>query len=147
MHTLVHNFFFMHVCIPLYLSFSHQYRFFGSARKESQPKWQPRSKKFVYPIHELNQARNQMCQLMCVYGFCLIYVHGQVWSGSLSTNRVVVALWNRGNALALITAQWLDIGLPSSTMMQVRDLWEVSLSLSPLSKLNIFILLVLPQYD
>lgn len=48
----------------------------------------------------------------------------EVWAGPLSGNRVVVALWNRGDSESLITAQWSDIGLSSSSVVQVRDLWE-----------------------
>lgn len=47
----------------------------------------------------------------------------EVWAGPLSGKRVVVALWNRGASTSLITAQWSDIGLPTSSVVHVRDLW------------------------
>lgn len=52
----------------------------------------------------------------------------QVWAGPLSGNRKAVVLWNRGSSKADITAQWSDIGLDSSTVVDARDLWAVSLS-------------------
>eukprot|EP00249_Psilotum_nudum_P008985 c21637_g3_i1 orf=603-1859(+) len=48
----------------------------------------------------------------------------EVWAGALSGNRVAVVLWNRGGSAADITANWGDIGLKSSTVVKVRDLWE-----------------------
>lgn len=48
----------------------------------------------------------------------------EVWAGPLSGSRVVVVLWNKGDSSSTITAQWSDIGLPSSSVAQVRDLWQ-----------------------
>ncbi|XP_057842649.1 alpha-galactosidase [Cryptomeria japonica] len=50
----------------------------------------------------------------------------EVWAGPLSNKRVTVALWNRGNSTASITAKWKDIGLSSKTVVQARDLWAHS---------------------
>lgn len=47
----------------------------------------------------------------------------EVWGGPLSGNRVAVVLWNRGSSTATITAQWSDLGLPSTTIVNARDLW------------------------
>ncbi|THU73391.1 hypothetical protein C4D60_Mb04t22350 [Musa balbisiana] len=47
----------------------------------------------------------------------------EVWAGRLSGGRVAVVLWNRGSSRATITARWSDIGLSSSTVVSVRDLW------------------------
>ncbi|KAG6537743.1 hypothetical protein ZIOFF_002839 [Zingiber officinale] len=46
--------------------------------------------------------------------------------GPLSGGRVAVVLWNRGNSQAMITANWSDLGLLSSTRANVRDLWAHS---------------------
>ncbi|KAF5201564.1 Alpha-galactosidase [Thalictrum thalictroides] len=48
----------------------------------------------------------------------------QVWAGPLSGNRVVVALWNRCQQAAIITAKWETLGLHQTTSVSVRDLWE-----------------------
>eukprot|EP00252_Welwitschia_mirabilis_P013804 TRINITY_DN3042_c0_g1_i1.p1 TRINITY_DN3042_c0_g1~~TRINITY_DN3042_c0_g1_i1.p1 ORF type:complete len:403 (+),score=77.17 TRINITY_DN3042_c0_g1_i1:501-1709(+) len=50
----------------------------------------------------------------------------EVWAGPLSNKRVAVILWNRGNGMATITANWADIGLPSNAVAQARDLWAHS---------------------
>ncbi|RWV95761.1 hypothetical protein BHE74_00037754 [Ensete ventricosum] len=50
-----------------------------------------------------------------------------VWAGPLSGERVAVILWNRGSSPATITAEWSDIGLSSSTVVNARDLWAVSI--------------------
>ncbi|CAL9154259.1 unnamed protein product [Musa hybrid cultivar] len=47
----------------------------------------------------------------------------EVWAGRLSGGKVAVVLWNRGSSRATITARWSDIGLSSSTVVSVRDLW------------------------
>ncbi|KAJ8759336.1 hypothetical protein K2173_006856 [Erythroxylum novogranatense] len=47
----------------------------------------------------------------------------EVWAGPLTNNRVAVVLWNRGTSQATITASWCDIGLNSSTVVDVQDLW------------------------
>ncbi|XP_050234856.1 alpha-galactosidase 1-like isoform X1 [Mercurialis annua] len=48
----------------------------------------------------------------------------QIWAGPLSGYRVVVLLLNRGPSPNSITAEWEDIGLPSNTVVEARDLWE-----------------------
>ncbi|AEE79507.1 Melibiase family protein [Arabidopsis thaliana] len=48
----------------------------------------------------------------------------QVWSGPLSGDRMVVALWNRCSEPATITASWDMIGLESTISVSVRDLWQ-----------------------
>ncbi|XP_058100007.1 alpha-galactosidase-like [Magnolia sinica] len=50
----------------------------------------------------------------------------EVWAGPLSGHRVAVVLWNRGSSTASITAKWTDIGLKSSTVVDVRDVWTHS---------------------
>ncbi|XP_010546252.1 PREDICTED: alpha-galactosidase 2 isoform X2 [Tarenaya hassleriana] len=50
----------------------------------------------------------------------------EVWAGPLTKKRVAIVLWNRGESQANITARWTDIGLGSSTVVDVRDLWEHS---------------------
>ncbi|KAM1593064.1 hypothetical protein FF1_036793 [Malus domestica] len=50
----------------------------------------------------------------------------EVWAGPLSSNRVVVVLWNRGGSLAPITVTWREIGLSPNTSVIVRDLWTHS---------------------
>lgn len=47
----------------------------------------------------------------------------QVWAGSLSGNRVVVALWNRCSKADTIKVTWDVLGIQSS-IMSVRDLWR-----------------------
>ncbi|XP_010274959.1 PREDICTED: alpha-galactosidase [Nelumbo nucifera] len=48
----------------------------------------------------------------------------EVWAGPLSGNRVAVILWNRGPIKAELTVFWSDIGLSSSTIVDVRNLWK-----------------------
>ncbi|KAK3422057.1 hypothetical protein EUGRSUZ_G02617 [Eucalyptus grandis] len=50
----------------------------------------------------------------------------EVWSGPLSGNRVAVVLINRGLSTATVTAEWSDIGLNSSVIVDARDLWQHS---------------------
>ncbi|KAI3419941.1 Alpha-galactosidase [Psidium guajava] len=50
----------------------------------------------------------------------------EVWSGLLSGDRVAVVLTNRGPSAATVTAEWSDIGLNSSVIVDARDLWEHS---------------------
>ncbi|KAK2635137.1 hypothetical protein Ddye_029929 [Dipteronia dyeriana] len=38
--------------------------------------------------------------------------------------RVAVILWNRGDSKAAISAEWSEIGLKSSAIVDARDLWE-----------------------
>ena len=47
----------------------------------------------------------------------------EVWSKQLADGGRAVVLLNRGAAPAQITAQWTDIGYPSSVVATVRDLW------------------------
>ncbi|CAI9772171.1 unnamed protein product [Fraxinus pennsylvanica] len=48
----------------------------------------------------------------------------QIWAGPLSGQRLVVALWNRCSKTATITAKWPSLGLESSFIVSVRDLWK-----------------------
>lgn len=50
----------------------------------------------------------------------------EVWAGPLSKKRLAVILWNRGTSPANVTAPLSDIGLSSSTVVDVRDLWAHS---------------------
>ncbi|RZC71547.1 hypothetical protein C5167_034780 [Papaver somniferum] len=50
----------------------------------------------------------------------------EVWAGHLSGHRIALVLWNRGSQQASITANWQDIGLKPSTVVNVRDLWAHS---------------------
>lgn len=50
----------------------------------------------------------------------------EVWAGPLSGGRVAVVLWNRGSSQTSITANWSDIGLDPSAVVDARDLWEKS---------------------
>ncbi|KAG4178146.1 hypothetical protein ERO13_A10G023150v2 [Gossypium hirsutum] len=50
----------------------------------------------------------------------------EVWAGPLSGKRVVVVLWNRSQARAIISVKWREIGLSPSTLVAVRDLWKHS---------------------
>lgn len=50
----------------------------------------------------------------------------QVWAGPLSEYRVAVLLLNKfSDRRSEITAEWEDIGLDPSTLVQARDLWKV----------------------
>ncbi|CAI9768266.1 unnamed protein product [Fraxinus pennsylvanica] len=58
-----------------------------------------------------------------------VYAYGpdgcyQVWAGPLSGSRLVVALWNRCSKITTITVNWATLGLKSSTIVSVRDLWK-----------------------
>lgn len=48
----------------------------------------------------------------------------EIWAGPLSMYRVAVILLNRGPWNISITANWDDIGIPSKSVVQARDLWE-----------------------
>ncbi|KAL0341717.1 UNVERIFIED_CONTAM: Alpha-galactosidase [Sesamum calycinum] len=50
----------------------------------------------------------------------------EVWGGALSRNRVAIVLLNRGASQATITAYWSDLGLNSTTVVNVRDVWAHS---------------------
>ncbi|KAJ0094647.1 hypothetical protein Patl1_14940 [Pistacia atlantica] len=60
----------------------------------------------------------------------------EVWAGPLSGNRIAVILWNRGSSKATITADWSDIGLKSSAVVDARDLWAHSTTHSVKNKLE-----------
>eukprot|EP01136_Pigoraptor_vietnamica_P031724 Opistho-1_new@92647 len=47
----------------------------------------------------------------------------EVWAGPLADGSFAVALVNRGDARAYITAQFQDIGLAAGTPATVRDVW------------------------
>ncbi|CAN6463354.1 unnamed protein product [Victoria cruziana] len=47
----------------------------------------------------------------------------EIWAGPLGRGRVAVVLWNRGSSQSSITAKWEDIGLNSTTVVDVRDVW------------------------
>ncbi|XP_031477911.1 alpha-galactosidase-like isoform X2 [Nymphaea colorata] len=47
----------------------------------------------------------------------------EVWAGPLRQGRVAVVLWNRGSSQSSITAKWEDIGLNSTAVVDVRDVW------------------------
>lgn len=47
----------------------------------------------------------------------------EVWAGPLAHNKVAVVLWNRGGSTSEITAYWSDIGLNSTAVVNVRDVW------------------------
>ncbi|GFS39706.1 alpha-galactosidase 1 [Actinidia rufa] len=48
----------------------------------------------------------------------------EIWAGQLSRYRVALLLVNRGPWRNSITAHWDDIGIPPSSVVQARDLWE-----------------------
>uniref|UniRef100_A0A1D1YZS9 alpha-galactosidase n=1 Tax=Anthurium amnicola TaxID=1678845 RepID=A0A1D1YZS9_9ARAE len=48
----------------------------------------------------------------------------QVWAGSLSKNRLVVAFWNRCSSTAIITTKWEILGFDPSITVSIRDLWK-----------------------
>uniref|UniRef100_A0A7N0UNN8 alpha-galactosidase n=1 Tax=Kalanchoe fedtschenkoi TaxID=63787 RepID=A0A7N0UNN8_KALFE len=48
----------------------------------------------------------------------------QVWAGPLSGHRVAVALWNRCDKDATITAGWDALGLESGISVSIRDIWK-----------------------
>ncbi|KAF5749958.1 alpha-galactosidase-like [Tripterygium wilfordii] len=50
----------------------------------------------------------------------------EVWSGPLTNKRIAMVLWNRGSSQSNITANWSDIGLESSTVVDARDVWKHS---------------------
>ncbi|KAA8521005.1 hypothetical protein F0562_011707 [Nyssa sinensis] len=54
----------------------------------------------------------------------------EVWGGPLSNERVALVLWNRGASKANITADWSDIGLEPTTVVEARDLWAHSTEMS-----------------
>ncbi|KAL1568691.1 Alpha-galactosidase 1 [Salvia divinorum] len=48
----------------------------------------------------------------------------EVWAGPLSGYRVAVVLLNRGARHKVMTARWDDIGIPPSSTVIARDLWQ-----------------------
>ncbi|XP_077247197.1 alpha-galactosidase-like [Tasmannia lanceolata] len=54
----------------------------------------------------------------------------EVWAGPLSNGRVAIVLLNRGSSQASIMANWSEVGLQSSTAVDVRDVWQHSTSSS-----------------
>ncbi|KAJ6822591.1 alpha-galactosidase-like [Iris pallida] len=60
----------------------------------------------------------------------------EVWAGPLTGGRKAIVLWNRSSGHASITAKWSDIGLKSSTIVHVRDLWEHKTTSSVRGKLT-----------
>ncbi|PIA35326.1 hypothetical protein AQUCO_03500016v1 [Aquilegia coerulea] len=60
----------------------------------------------------------------------------EVWAGPLSGSRVAVVLWNRGSSQSEMTAYFSDIGLKSSTVAEVRDLWKHSTTHSVKEKIS-----------
>ncbi|KAL4556965.1 hypothetical protein LXL04_035135 [Taraxacum kok-saghyz] len=48
----------------------------------------------------------------------------QVWAGPLSGTRFAVVLWNRCLESGTIKVSWESLGLESSTIVSVRDLWK-----------------------
>ncbi|XP_057773700.1 alpha-galactosidase 1-like [Salvia miltiorrhiza] len=48
----------------------------------------------------------------------------EVWAGALSGYRVAVVLLNRGAVRRVMTARWDDIGIPPSSTVIARDLWQ-----------------------
>lgn len=49
----------------------------------------------------------------------------QVWAGPLSGYRVALLLVNQGPSRTSITANWDDVGIPTNSVVEARDLWEV----------------------
>ncbi|RZS18848.1 hypothetical protein BHM03_00051169 [Ensete ventricosum] len=49
----------------------------------------------------------------------------KVWAGPLSGFRIVVILLNRSPEFKTITAEWDYIDVPTNTIVEARDLWEV----------------------
>lgn len=67
---------------------------------------------------------------MTVQGRCLGRCSGGphpanplIWAGPLSKNCTVVAVINTGSAALAHTLAWVDIGLPATAKLTVRDLW------------------------
>jgi len=54
------------------------------------------------------------------------YGDQEVWVRHLSGNTIAVALFNRGNDTASITANWAEVGLKAGVSADVRDLWARS---------------------
>ncbi|XP_031281754.1 alpha-galactosidase-like [Pistacia vera] len=47
----------------------------------------------------------------------------EVWAVPLRGNKIAVILWNRGSSKATIRADWSDIDLKSSAVVDAQDLW------------------------
>ncbi|PQQ09688.1 alpha-galactosidase 1-like [Prunus yedoensis var. nudiflora] len=48
----------------------------------------------------------------------------EFWAGPLSGYRVALLLVNRGALRTSITANWDDVGIPTNSVVEARDLWE-----------------------
>ncbi|XP_008221112.1 PREDICTED: alpha-galactosidase 1-like [Prunus mume] len=48
----------------------------------------------------------------------------EVWAGPLSGYRVALLLVNQGPSRTSITANWDDVGIPTNSVVEARDLWE-----------------------
>ena len=48
----------------------------------------------------------------------------QVWFSQCADHSYTVALFNLGDTASAVTANWSDLGLPSTTTVLVRDLWQ-----------------------
>jgi len=48
----------------------------------------------------------------------------EVWAGPLANKDIAVVLLNQNTASESITAKWTDIGLSSTTIASVRDIWQ-----------------------
>ncbi|TQD74350.1 hypothetical protein C1H46_040106 [Malus baccata] len=48
----------------------------------------------------------------------------EVWAGPLSGYRVALLLVNRSRKRDSFTAHWDDIGIPTNSVVEARDLWE-----------------------
>jgi len=59
--------------------------------------------------------------------FCLDVSYAgnlEVWGGTLSGGRHVVAMLNRSPVVATFTAHWSDLGIPPGSRLAVRDVWQ-----------------------
>ncbi|KAK4579423.1 hypothetical protein RGQ29_029191 [Quercus rubra] len=50
--------------------------------------------------------------------------NSEIWAGPLSGSRVVLVLLNRATVPHSITGNWDDIGIPESSVIEARDVWE-----------------------
>ncbi|KAJ8759304.1 hypothetical protein K2173_006824 [Erythroxylum novogranatense] len=48
----------------------------------------------------------------------------EIWAGPLSGYRVAAVLLNRGPIKYSITAEWDDLGIPPTSIVKARDVWE-----------------------
>jgi len=62
---------------------------------------------------------------LAVQGHKITSMNGaEVWAGPLANGDVAVVLFNRNTTATDIMVMWSDIGLPSNTKANVRDLWK-----------------------